>query len=242
MIPTRKTDEKFYRLFSTFHAFSEHLTKREDNELRDKYDHNAFCYSGQPTEDELRAALAYQKARGDTFLKLEGYEPLADAFGMECEETLTMVLPKGTDISGWKANPEVSIKVPDADQLEQHELKYYGPLYGDDFTVRNNRNLREKLTYLGAYLGGKLVGDCYIFASDGYVCMDGLLVDEDFRHQHIAMTLMKHIAEKAQERGEILYLHADSEDTPKELYAKMGFQAVDKLYEYLCTDFSKLKI
>ena len=63
MNPTRKTDEKFYRLFSTFHAFSEHLTKREDNELRDKYDHNAFCYSGQPTEDELRAALAYQKAR-----------------------------------------------------------------------------------------------------------------------------------------------------------------------------------
>lgn len=161
---------------------------------------------------------------------------------MECEETLTMVLPPETDIRSWKTNPDVSIKTPDADQLEQHELKYYGPLYGDDFTVRNNRNLREKLTYLGAYLGGKLVGDCYIFASDGYVCMDGLLVDEDFRHQYIAMTLMKHIAEKAQERGEILYLHAASEDTPKELYAKMGFQAVDKLYEYLCTDFSKLKI
>lgn len=242
MNPTRKTDESFYRLFSASHTVSEHLTKREDNELRDKYDHNAFCYSGQPTEDELRAALAYQKARGDTFLKLEGYEPLADAFGMECEETLTMVLPPETDIRGWKTNPDVSIKAPDADQLEQHELKYYGPLYGDDFTVRNNRNLREQLTYLGAYLGGKLVGDCYIFASDGYVCMDGLLVDEDFRHQYIAMTLMKHIAEKAQERGEILYLHADSEDTPKELYAKMGFQAVDKLYEYLCTDFSKLKI
>lgn len=49
---------------------------------------------------------------------------------MECEETVTMVLPKGTDISGWKANPEVSIKTPDFDQLEQHELKYYGPLYG----------------------------------------------------------------------------------------------------------------
>ena len=188
MNPTRKTDESFYRLFSASHTVSEHLTKREDSELRDKYDHNAFCYYSQPSVDEVRAALAYQKERGDTFLKLEGYEPLAD------------------------------------------------------FTVRNNRNLREKLTYLGAYLGGKLVGDCYFFASDGYVCMDGLLVDEDFRHQYIAMTLMKHIAEKAQERGEILYLHADSEDTPKELYAKMGFQAVDKLYEYLCTDFSKLKI
>ena len=125
MIPTRKTDEKFYRLFSTFHAFSEHLTKREDNELRDKYDHNAFCYSGQPTDDELRAALAYQKARGDAFLKLEGYEPLANAFGMECEETVTMVLPKGTDISGWKANPEVSIRTPDFDQLEHALFRRY---------------------------------------------------------------------------------------------------------------------
>lgn len=110
MNPTRKTDESFYRLFSVSHAFSEHLTKREDNELRDKYDHNAFCYSGQPTEDELRAALAYQKARGDAFLKLEGYEPLANAFGMECEETLTMVLPPETDIRSWKTNPDVSIK------------------------------------------------------------------------------------------------------------------------------------
>lgn len=229
MIPTRKIDESFYRLFSVSHAFSEHLTKREDDQLRDKYDHNAFCYSGQPTVDEVRTALVYQKERGD-------------AFGMECEETLTMALPKGAEISGWKTNPEVSIKSPDFDQLEQHELKYYGPLYGDDFTVRNNRNLREKLTYLGAYLGGKLVGDCYIFASDGYVCMDGLLVDEDFRHQYIAMTLMKHIAEKAQECGDVLYLHADPEDTPKDMYAKMGFQVVDTLYEYLCTDFSKLKI
>lgn len=94
MNPTRKTDESFYRLFSASHTVSEHLTKREDSELHDKYDHNAFCYYSQPSADEVRAALAYQKERGDTFLKLEGYEPLADAFGMECEETLTMVLPR----------------------------------------------------------------------------------------------------------------------------------------------------
>ena len=80
MNPTRKTDESFYRLFSVSHTVSEHLTKREDSELRDKYDHNAFCYYSQPSADEVRAALAYQKERGDTFLKLEGYEPLADAF------------------------------------------------------------------------------------------------------------------------------------------------------------------
>lgn len=242
MVATRKIDEKFSALFSTPHAFSEHLTKWEDNQLRDKYDHNAFHYSGQPSADEVRTALSYQKTRGDTFLKLEGYEPLDNAFGMEEEETLTMALPKDTDSSGWKTNPRVSIKAPDFDQLEQHELKYYGPLYGDDFTVRNNRRLRKKLTYLGAYLDGKLVGSCYVYASDGYVCMDSLLVNEDFRHRYIATTLIQYIVEEAQKRGDILYLHADSEDTPKDMYIKMGFLVIDKIYEYLCTDFSSLKL
>lgn len=38
MIPTRKIDESLSALFSVSHAFSEHLTKREDDQLRDKYD------------------------------------------------------------------------------------------------------------------------------------------------------------------------------------------------------------
>lgn len=242
MIPTRKIDKNFYNLFSTSYAFSEHLMKREDDQLRDKYDHNSFVYSKQPTVEEVRAALSHQKERGDIFLKLEGYEPLDNTFGMEVEETLTMALSKDTDISDWKTNPAILIRMPDFAQLEQYELKYYGPMYGDDFTVRNNRRLREKLTYLGAYCDEKLVGCCYVYASDGYVCMDGLLVDKDFRHQYIATTLMKYIAEEVQKCGNILYLHADPEDTPKDMYAKMGFRVVDKVYEYLCTDFTDLEL
>lgn len=33
-----------------------------------------------------------------------------------------------------------------------------------------------------------------------------------------------------------LFLHADDDDTPKEMYLKMGFEIVDRLYEYSCTD------
>ena len=67
MIPTRKINEQFSALFSIPHTFSEHLTKREDDQLRDKYDHNTFFYSGQPSADEVRAVLAYQKERGEYF-------------------------------------------------------------------------------------------------------------------------------------------------------------------------------
>ena len=242
MIPTRTTDQTFSALFSVSRPFSEHLTKREDDQLRDKYDHNSFFYEGQPSVEEVRQALAYQKARRDAFLKLEGYTPLEQSFGMEGEETLTMLLPENADLSAWKTNPAVSIEAPDFDQLEQNELKYYGPLYGEDFTLRNNRRLREKLTYHGAYLDGKLAGSCYTWSAGGYTCLDGLLVDSDFRHQYVASTLLKALAEQAKREGKILYLHADPEDTPKDMYAKMGFQVVDRVYEYLCTDFTQLQL
>lgn len=242
MIPTRTTDQAFSALFSVSRPFSEHLTKREDDQLRDKYDHNSFFYEGQPSVEEVRQALAYQKARRDAFLKLEGYTPLEQSFGMEGEETLTMLLPENADPSAWKTNPAVSIEAPDFDQLEQNELKYYGPLYGEDFTLRNNRRLREKLTCHGAYLDGKLAGSCYTWSAGGYTCLDGLLVDSDFRHQYVASTLLKALAEQAKREGKILYLHADPEDTPKDMYAKMGFSVVDRVYEYLCTDFTRLQL
>ena len=242
MIPTRTTDQAFSALFSVSRPFSEHLTKREDDQLRDKYDHNSFFYEGQPSVEEVRQALTYQKARRDAFLKLEGYTPLEQSFGMEGEETLTMLLPENADPSAWKTNPAVSIEAPDFDQLEQNELKYYGPLYGEDFTLRNNRRLREKLTYHGAYLDGKLAGSCYTWSAGGYTCLDGLLVDSDFRHQYVASTLLKALAEQAKREGKILYLHADPEDTPKDMYAKMGFRVVDRVYEYLCTDFTRLQL
>ena len=242
MIPTRTTDQAFSALFSVSRPFSEHLTKREDDQLRDKYDHNSFFYEVQPSVEEVRQALAYQKARRDAFLKLEGYTPLEQSFGMEGEETLTMLLPENADPSAWKTNPAVSIEAPDFDQLEQNELKYYGPLYGEDFTLRNNHRLREKLTYHGAYLDGKLAGSCYTWSAGGYTCLDGLLVDSDFRHQYVASTLLKALAEQAKREGKILYLHADPEDTPKDMYAKMGFRVVDRVYEYLCTDFTRLQL
>ena len=242
MIPTRTTDQAFSALFSFSRPFSEHLTKREDDQLRDKYDHNSFFYEGQPSVEEVRQALAYQKARRDAFLKLEGYTPLEQSFGMEGEETLTMLLPENADPRAWKTNHAVSIEAPNFDQLEQNELKYYGPLYGEDFTLRNNRRLREKLTYHGAYLDGKLAGSCYTWSAGGYTCLDGLLVDSDFRHQYVASTLLKALAEQAKREGKILYLHADPEDTPKDMYAKMGFQVVDRVYEYLCTDFTQLQL
>lgn len=229
---TRIVEEKMARQFSERKRFSENLFKWEDNDLPDKYDHNCFEYTEQPAEEEFQKAVDYQKERGNYFIKLEGEHPLAEAFGLEPDVTVTMELRNSTD--GWTRNESIQFAVPSMEELEAIEVKHYGSLYGEDFSRRNIRRLYEKLRYHGAYLNGVLVGACYSFCADGMVCIDGLIVDEAYRHQYIATTLMAHIAETYADCN--MFLHADEEDTPKEMYLKMGFEITDHLYEYLRTD------
>ena len=234
MVETRKVEEKMAGLFSTKRPFSAHLFKWEDPLLPDKYDHNCFEYSGQPSREELEEAIRYQRSIGAAFIKLEGDEPLLDSFGLELSITLTMVLRSAGQ--GWKTNPALVFHAPSLSELEdmedllELERKVFGPVYGEDFTHRNIRRLYEKLTFHGAYLDGKLVGAGYSFSDSGFTCIDGLIVDTAYRKRCVATSLIKHIKESCPDT--ILFLHADDDDSPKDMYLKMGFEISDRLYEY----------
>ena len=233
---TRKNEEKLVSLFSERKPFSEHLLKWEDRFLPDKYDQNFFEYVAQPTGEEFRKAVEYQKKLGAGFIKFEGDDPLEESFGLEAGVTLTMLLK--SDGEGWKTNPDLTFCTPGIEELEELEVRHFGPIYGEDFTRRNIRRQYEKLNYHGAYLYGKLVGSCYSFTDDGLTCIDGLIVDEAYRKRYVATSLIAHI--KNSYPDTVLFLHADRDDTPKEMYEKMGFETVDRLYEYLCTDIGAL--
>ena len=233
---TRAAERAQALLFSSERPFSAHLTKWEDPLLPDKYDHNCFFCSGQPEKEEIAAALAYQRDRGAPFLKLESDAPLQNSFGLEESVTLTMTLRSACD--GWRQNPRVTFGTPTLPEAEALEVRHYGPVYGEDFTRCNLRRLFGALTYHGAYLDGRLAGMCYTFEHEGCVCLDGLLTDETCRGQGVATTLLRRLAK--QNEGKLLFLHADADDTPRQMYEKLGFCTVDTLYEYLCTDLALL--
>ena len=91
----------------------------------------------------------------------------------------------------------------------------------------------------------RLTGAISIFLTIIFVsnyALIGLLVDSEFRCRYVATTLLKAMALQARQEGNTLYLHADPEDTPKDLYARMGFETLDRVYEYLCTDLSRLSL
>lgn len=242
----RKAERSFKMLFSQKCAFSEHLEKWQDDDLYDMYDHNQFVpLLDDPTDKELEQAIAYQRQLGRGFLKLDTREKLDKAlterFSLEecCTETM-LLRNKQKNIEVWKCNPDVIIHDSASSDvladLLQIDIETFASDYGEDFIRRRDVRYVKKAMetpgfhYYVAYLDRKTAGSCYACAIDGYVVMDALVVREAFRKRYVATTLMKHIASQFKEE---MFLHADADDTPKEMYRKMGFETVDELYEYL---------
>ena len=242
----RKAERSFKMLFSQKFVFSEHLEKWQDDDLYDMYDHNQFVpLLDDPTDKELEQAIAYQHQLGRGFLKLDTREKLDEAlterFSLEkcCTETM-LLRNKQKNIEAWKCNPDVIIHDSASSDvladLLQIDIETFASDYGEDFIRRRDARYVKKAMetqgfhYYVAYLDGKVAGSCYACAIDGYVVMDALVVREAFRKRYVATTLMKHIASQFKEE---MFLHADADDTPKEMYRKMGFETVDELYEYL---------
>lgn len=242
----RKAERSFKMLFSQKCAFSEHLEKWQDDDLYDMYDHNQFVpLLDDPTDKELEQAIAYQRQLGRGFLKLDTREKLDEAlterFSLEecCTETM-LLRNKQKNIEAWKCNLDVIIHDSASSDvladLLQIDIETFASDYGEDFIRRRDVRYVKKAMetpgfhYYVAYLDGKVAGSCYACAIDGYVVMDALVVREAFRKRYVATTLMKHIASQFKEE---MFLHADADDTPKEMYRKMGFETVDELYEYL---------
>ena len=242
----RKAEQSFKQLFSQKRAFSEHLEKWQDDDLYDMYDHNQFApLVDDPTDKELEQAIAYQRQLGRGFLKLDTREKLDEAlikcFSLEecCTETM-LLRNKKENMARWKSNPDViiydSVSGDVLADLLKIDIETFASDYGEDFIRRRDARYVKKAMetqgfhYYVAYLDGKPAGSCYACAIDGYVVMDALVVREAFRKRYVATTLMKHIASQFKEE---MFLHADADDTPKEMYRKMGFETVDELYEYL---------
>lgn len=238
----REVERQWKTVFSIEEPFNKHMNRWRDEILYDMYDHNQFVPVDEITEEDLVQALSYQKEHHWDFLKIDARTPLDSKLMMEHQleesKTETMVFVNG-DTTDWKTNNAVQVQdVKDTDienDLVEIEVTNYGSSYGDDFANRKIRRYIEKAKevpefhYYGAYVNGKIEGACYAYAKDGYVQVDGLIVNPKSRKQYIATTLIKYIA---MQHRQMVFLHADADDTPKEMYQKLGFEVVDVLYEY----------
>lgn len=205
----------------------------------DQVNNNFFEAVGEITLGDLQAALDRQKSRGLNYALFRMDRPMGPGwvtrFGFAEEILYVMVLREDRSPS-WKVNDGIEIRDIQFSDIRSDLLDVSSvPERYREAAYRNMKMALEvagghpEYHWLCAYQDGKRVGTVYALEHGGFVEMDDLWVEEHHRHRGIGTTLMKYIVDHT--RG-ILYLHADAAATPKDMYAKLGFETVETVYEY----------
>ena len=219
--------------------FNDNLYRWFSEVCPDHYNSNFFAPISKLTRQDVLAAVAFQKQRGINEVMFSANYPvdLSIMDGYDCVEYSAHVMAMIYDRSYlWQTNVDVEIRDIhthdiSADILDVSDV----PKQHQEAAYRNMKMVLEvakthpEYHWLCAYKDGKRVGTAYAVEHNGFVEMDDLWVAEEYRHQRIATTIMKHIVDHT---SGIVYLHATVNATPKDMYAKMGFEIVETIYEY----------
>ncbi|MGB5822671.1 MAG: GNAT family N-acetyltransferase [Proteocatella sp.] len=92
----------------------------------------------------------------------------------------------------------------------------------------SDRNLKAYVSYLGDVP----VGKCELYLDHGYAKIEDFDVIEKYQRRGIGTAMLKTMITDARGRkAENIYLIADKDDTPKEMYLKLGFEIIAEEYE-----------
>lgn len=213
---------------------------RWHSDARPDQENNNFFFPIAPLNwEDIKEAIELQKSRGLQYFLLRTQtpleRPLQKDFGLEETVTYVMALTKNESFR-WKKNPAIEIRDIQSSDISADLLdvssvpeKYRDAAYRNMGMVLEVAKTHPEYHWYCAYQDGRRVGNAYALCYAGCVEVDDLWVEEAFRNRYIATTIMKHIAETL---DGVIYLHADASQTPKDMYAKMGFEIVETVYEY----------
>lgn len=228
------------RLFgATVGPFNSHLKQWQSSSRPDQVNNNFFEPTSDITATDIQAAIDAQKRRGLNYVMIRMNRPMnpLPKAGFDFEEEITYVMAMQNDQSDrWQINRGIEIRDIQTSDIRADLLDVASvPEPYREIAYRNMRMVLDvakthpEYHWLCAYQDGKRVGNVYALSHNGYIEIDDLWVDEDYRHRRIATTMMKYIADHI---DGIMYLHADASATPKDMYTRMGFETVETVYEY----------
>ena len=222
--------------------FNAHLMRWYNDDNPEHYNQNFYTATAPLTREDIATALDHHKQIGAHHLLLKTQGPLDDKiveeFELEADHTYIMALQDKSKSKDWKTNECIVVKdIGNADIFDvfyEHAVSACPEKYREQVAISMSEALNECKTHpeyrwFAAYKDGKVVGDCYALCYNGVLELDDLSVDKEHRKQYIATTIMKYIADHF---DEVIYLHAAVNKTPKDMYAKMGFEILETSYEY----------
>lgn len=235
----------------TFDAITNHSTLIDENDFFRhyfdpdalfRYDSNFFQLMYSPSKEEFKLIeemqWVFSEENGLNHVKFywpenlgirpDTLEYLGDhEYGLEKLELYSI---DPSDFSDSPDNSDVRIEVVTSDQLSVFKSINY---IEDKETSTSFANAKqpfydrlfkdESITFLLASYKNQPAGSCILIRSDWGIEIDDLFTLKEYRSKGIATAVQKFIMEEAASFGKKVFLVADAEDTPKEMYIKNGF-------------------
>jgi GNAT superfamily N-acetyltransferase len=88
--------------------------------------------------------------------------------------------------------------------------------------------------YFAARADGRLVSECSLFSDGRTAEVDAVTTMEAYRGRGLAKAIVARAVDAAYAAGhDLVFLLADDDDWPKELYRKLGFEEIGRVWELL---------
>ena len=245
-----KCEEAYIRCFCKVKEEEDKVWYTDDL-LLDMYDHNFTSLKKEVSDVQLKEWVKFETQQclenHKNFYKLSvkslPKEVITSSNGKVGEsEIIGIYLCNLEKVKEWKEVKECQVKqITTTDQVEELmelDLIHDRETSGEDFCKRRAR--RRGQVYLSSapcdsyilYYQGKPVGNCDLFRNGEVAKIEDFAVIPEYQRRGIGTTLLKNMVYKAQRQGaKVIYLNADEEDTPKEMYVKLGFKKLGEVYD-----------
>jgi RimJ/RimL family protein N-acetyltransferase/predicted GNAT family acetyltransferase len=125
-------------------------------------------------------------------------------------------------------------EVPYDDLVGPRELATLREPWGDEDIARQLTGANRRFgaaahaRYFAVVVNGAVAGWCELYARDGVAQIENVEVLEEFRGRGLGRAVVQHALDQASRSAELVFLQALADDWPRELYAKLGFDLVDR--------------
>lgn len=82
-------------------------------------------------------------------------------------------------------------------------------------------------------VGGRVAAMCQVITSGGVATIDDVGTLPEFRGRGLSRRLLQGTLAAVEADTELVFLEADEDDWPRELYARMGFDVIGRVHQFL---------
>jgi GNAT superfamily N-acetyltransferase len=118
---------------------------------------------------------------------------------------------------------EISVEYEDSPQLRA-QLLFAQQIAAEELDVR----------YFGVRQGPRIVSGCELYSRGGVAQVEDVVTHAEFRNRGFARAVVLRAVEAARSTGhDLVFLLAEEDDWPQELYTRLGFEPVARLHAFL---------